>query len=183
MKKKSFTLLLATTLAGSLLCSSCIGSFGLTNKLLTWNKGIDSKLVNELVFIALWVIPVYEISAVADLFIFNAIEFWSGENPVADAGSSKTIDTANGIYTVQTNEDGYSIRKEGEDETVDLIFDGRDKSWSVEANGENHKLFRYTGDGEAVVYLPDGQEMNIELNSAGILAFRQAIHSYSYAAR
>ncbi|MDR1879437.1 MAG: DUF3332 domain-containing protein [Tannerellaceae bacterium] len=180
MKKKSITLLLAATLAGSVLCSSCIGSFGLTNKLLTWNKGIDSKLVNELVFLILS--PVYATTAVADLLVLNTIEFWSGENPVADAGSSKTIDTANGIYTVQANEDGYSIRKEGTDETVGLIFDSGDKSWSVEANGAQHKLFRYAGDGEAIVYLPDGQEMEVKLDPAGIMAFRQAVNGYFYAA-
>ena len=40
MKKKGLTLLVATTLASSVLFSSCIGSFGLTNKLL------DSSLVD-----------------------------------------------------------------------------------------------------------------------------------------
>ena len=54
MRKKSLTLLVATTLASSVLFSSCIGSFGLTNKLLSWNSNIDSKFVNELVFIAFW---------------------------------------------------------------------------------------------------------------------------------
>ena len=52
MRKKSLTLLVATTLASSVLFSSCIGSFGLTNKLLSWNSNIDSKFVNELVFIS-----------------------------------------------------------------------------------------------------------------------------------
>ena len=92
MKKKGLTLLVATTLASSVLFSSCIGSFGLTNKLLDWNRNIDSKFVNELVFIAFWIVPVYEISALADVLVLNSIEFWSGNNPVADAGSVKTIE-------------------------------------------------------------------------------------------
>ena len=71
MKKKSLTLLLATTVASSILFSSCIGSFGLTNKLLTWNRSIDSKFVNELVFIAFWIVPVYEISALADVLVIQ----------------------------------------------------------------------------------------------------------------
>ena len=41
MRKKSLTLLVATTLASSVLFSSCIGSFGLTNKLLSWNSNIS----------------------------------------------------------------------------------------------------------------------------------------------
>ena len=103
MKKKSLTLLLATTVASSILFSSCIGSFGLTNKLLTWNRSIDSKFVNELVFIAFWIVPVYEISALADVLVINSIEFWSGSNPVADVGNVKTIDGKDGVYTVEGN--------------------------------------------------------------------------------
>ena len=89
MKKKSVTLLVAATLASSVLFSSCIGSFGLSNKLLDWNRNIDSKFVNELVFIAFWIVPVYEISALADILVLNSIEFWSGSNPMASIGEVK----------------------------------------------------------------------------------------------
>lgn len=180
MKKKSLTLLLASTVAGSVLFSSCIGSFGLTNKLLSWNNSIDSKFVNELVFIAFWIVPVYEISAIADVLVLNSIEFWSGSNPVADAGSVKTIDTQNGVYTVETKTDGYHIQKEGEEKAIDLVFDQTDKSWSVKANGDTCKLMKFEGNDKVVMYLPDGKEMNIELSQAGVLAFRQVAEGYSY---
>ena len=42
MKKKSLTVLVVTALASSMLFSSCIGSFGLFNRLLDWNKNIDN---------------------------------------------------------------------------------------------------------------------------------------------
>mgnify|MGYP001521307171 CR=1 FL=1 len=174
MKKKSLTLLLATTVASSILFSSCIGSFGLTNKLLTWNRSIDSKFVNELVFIAFWIVPVYEISALADVLVINSIEFWSGSNPVADVGNVKTIDGKDGVYTVETKVDGYHIQK------VDLVFNEADQSWNVEANGESTKLLKFNGDDEVVMYLPDGKEMNVELNQAGVLAFQQVADGYSY---
>ena len=170
MKKKSLTLLLATTVASSILFSSCIGSFGLTNKLLTWNRSIDSKFVNELVFIAFWIVPVYEISALADVLVINSIEFWSGSNPVADVGNVKTIDGKDGVYTVETKVDGYHIQKEGDEKAVDLVFNEADQSWNVEANGDD----------EVVMYLPDGKEMNVELNQAGVLAFQQVADGYSY---
>ena len=58
MKKTILTVALAlTVMCGSVLSTSCIGSFKLTNKLLTWNSKIDSKFVNELVFIAFWILP------------------------------------------------------------------------------------------------------------------------------
>ena len=156
MKKKSLTLLVAATLASSVLFSSCIGSFGLSNKLLDWNRNIDSKFVNELVFVAFWIVPVYEISALADILVLNSIEFWSGSNPVADAGTVKTIETKDGTYAIETQKDGYHIQK----------------------------LLKFTGDDEVVMYLPDGKEMNVELNQAGVLAFKQVAEGYSfYAAR
>ncbi len=82
MKKKYLTLAVATLLAGSML-TSCIGSFSLTNKLLSWNHQVSNKFVNELVFFAFWIIPVYEVTALADVLVLNSIEFWSGSNPIA----------------------------------------------------------------------------------------------------
>lgn len=180
MKKKSVTLLAATTLAGSVLFSSCIGSFGLTNKLLDWNRNIDSKFVNELVFIAFWIVPVYEISAMADVLVLNSIEFWSGSNPVADTGNIQTIDTKNGTYTVETQKTGYHIQRQGEEKAIDLVFDKTDKSWSVEADGNATKLLKFKGNDKVVMFLPDGKEMNVELNQAGVLAFRQVANGYAY---
>ena len=179
MKKKSLTLLLATTVASSILFSSCIGSFGLTNKLLTWNRSIDSKFVNELVFIAFWIVPVYEISALADVLVINSIEFWSGSNPVADVGNVKTIDGKDGVYTVETKVDGYHIQKEGDEKALDLVFNEADQSWNVEADGESTKLLKFNGNDEVVMYLPDGKEMNVELSQSGVLAFQQVANGYS----
>jgi len=82
MKKKFLTVAVAATLSLSLVSTSCIGSFSLTNKLLSWNQQVGNKFVNELVFFAFWVLPVYEISALADILVLNSIEFWSGSNMV-----------------------------------------------------------------------------------------------------
>lgn len=184
MKKKSFTVALSIILGSSLLFSSCIGSFGLSNKLLSWNQSIDSKFVNELVFIAFCIVPVYEISLLADVLVLNSIEFWSGNNPVADTGKVKKIEAKDGIYTVETKTDGYHIEKEGEIASLDLVFDKNDQSWSIDTNGEEVKIMKFTAKDEVVMYLPDGKEMNVSLNEAGMLAFRQVAENYSfYAAR
>lgn len=49
MKKTKLTVLCAI-MSGSLLFSSCIGSFGLWSKLKDWNQGLGNKFVNEIVF-------------------------------------------------------------------------------------------------------------------------------------
>src|SRR5512138_595050 len=63
--------------------SGCIGSFGAFNKLLSWNKSVTpNKWGNELIFLALNIIPVYGLAMLGDMLIFNAIEFWGGDNPM-----------------------------------------------------------------------------------------------------
>lgn len=71
------------------LISSCIGSFGLWNSLKDWNQGVSNKFVNELIFLAFHIVPVYEIAYLADALVLNSIEFWSGSNPTASIGEVK----------------------------------------------------------------------------------------------
>ena len=92
--------------------TSCIGSFALTNKLLSWNRSIGSKIVNELVFIGFWILPVYEVSALADVLVINSIEFWSGSNPMASG--KKVIDGQDGRYIVECDGKGYTITSEND---------------------------------------------------------------------
>ena len=85
----------AILLAGSSMAfTSCIGSFAMTNKVLSWNKQVGNKFVNELVFFAFWILPVYEVTSIADLLVINSIEFWSGTNPMT--ASVKAVDTDHG---------------------------------------------------------------------------------------
>ena len=181
MRKKGFTVIVAFALAGSITFSSCIGSFGLTNKLLSWNQNVSGKFVNELVFLAFCIVPVYEISLLADTLVLNTIEFWSGDNPVADVGTVKTVNTENGQFTVQTNKDGYHIQKAGEKKAVDLVFNKSDKSWSAKADGKTVKVLKFNkNNDEATMYLPNGKTMNVQLNREGVLAFKQVAQGYSY---
>ena len=109
MKKNKLNMVVAIALCVSLGLSSCIGSFKLTNKVLGWNEGVGNKFVNELVFIAFHIIPVYELTVVADILVLNSIEFWSGENLVSQ--STKEVKGENGdTYLVTTDERQYDYR-------------------------------------------------------------------------
>jgi hypothetical protein len=88
--KKNFKLV-AVLLSVSLMLSSCIGSFNLTNKVKAWNEGLGDKFVNELVFIALHVVPVYEIAIFIDAVVLNSVEFWTGDKLVAEPGETKVV--------------------------------------------------------------------------------------------
>ena len=124
MKKRYLSVALIAILASSMMFTSCIGSFKLTNKVLTWNKQVGSKFVNELVFVAFWILPVYELSGLADLLVLNSIEFWSGENPVQ--ASTKTIDGKNGRYIVKSDKNGYTITNTTDKSVVKFNFDAAD---------------------------------------------------------
>lgn len=171
MKKKFMIIASATVLSSSILLSSCIGSFGLSNKFLAWNKTIDSKFVNEVLFIVFQ--PAYVITMLADVLVLNSIEFWSGENPV-QAGIIKTVEGENGVYTVETLDNGYNIKNESGEE-MELIYNKEDNSWSMVQDEESTKLIKFTGDNQAIVYLPSGGEQKVELSSDGVLALRQAV--------
>jgi hypothetical protein len=75
--------------------SACFGPFNLTRNVYHWNSGIkgsgevNEKWMKEIVFFGMIIIPVYMFSALLDAFIFNSIQFWTGDNPVkaTDAGS------------------------------------------------------------------------------------------------
>ena len=160
--------------------SSCIGSFALTNKVLSWNKQIGSKFVNELVFVAFWILPVYEISAIADVLVINTIEFWSGSNPVS-ANSTKVVDGKDARYLVQQDSKGYTIKNLNDNTEVRFAFDATDNSWSVEANGESHKFMTFVDDSHVKMITPTGDFQTYELSQAGVYAYQQVVSGSNFA--
>jgi Domain of unknown function (DUF3332) len=65
--------------------SGCFGSFNLSRALWKFNDGVSSsKWVKWLLFLGLIIVPVYQVCAgLLDLFIFNTIEFFTGNNPIS----------------------------------------------------------------------------------------------------
>ncbi len=64
--------------------TGCFGSFNLTKNVYNANDGVsDNGFVKSGVMVGMFIIPIYEVAAIADLLVFNVIEFWTGENPVA----------------------------------------------------------------------------------------------------
>lgn len=174
MRKNILRAGVALTLAASLGLSSCVGSFALTNKLLSWNRSLGNKFVNELVFFAFWVLPVYEVSGLADLLVINSIEFWSGDNPMA-CGTRQIKGSDGRSYLVKCDGKGYDICPEDNTaERVRLDYNAADDSWSVTtADGSTHQIFAYLDRNHAV--MPDGSV--VELSARGILAYRTGLNS------
>ena len=80
------TTLLAAVLALALWTPSCLGPDHAYNSIKNWNAKVsDQDWLDEVIFIGLWIIPVYPIASLLDVVVFNTIGYW-GENPISDPG-------------------------------------------------------------------------------------------------
>lgn len=155
MKRRYLTVALVIALTGGILTSSCIGSFGLTRKILAWNKQVGNKIVNELVFIGFLIVPVYLVGVTADMLILNSIEFWSGSNPVNDVSAS-VIRGSDGIdYLVECSPEGYRITSQADGSVLRLDYHPETDSWTTPLlDGTDYELLTFIDSDR--VRLPDG---------------------------
>lgn len=166
----------AMVLAVAILFSSCIGSFQLTNKVRNWNDNVGSKWVNELVFAAFCILPVYEISLFVDAVVLNSIEFWTGKGALADAGTTKMIKNAKGQEVeVTTLENGYCL-SDGNN-SMNLIYDEAEKIWSAEIEDQVTNLMKLVDDNNVQLFLQNGEMMDVTLDAEGVEMVR--MHMYN----
>jgi len=125
------------------LSAGCFGKFQLTRKVYDMNQSIDEKYVRSATTWIFVIIPVYGLAALADLIVFNVIEFWTGENPVAEAKVTKVYAQGNGRTLLTLSRDGSATvavieRYEGERlvSTLRVRDDGAGKVTAVETAEE-----------------------------------------------
>jgi hypothetical protein len=81
----------ALALASMLGTTSCVGPYNAFNSVASWNsRATDNKWLNELIYIGLYIVPVYQVAALGDAVIFNSLEFWTGDNPIKKPEEFKT---------------------------------------------------------------------------------------------
>ncbi len=171
MRKISFKVA-ALLLAGSVLTTSCIGSFSLFNKYEKWQCNMTKhKIVNGIVGFILQPI-VAPICLVVDAIVLNTIEFWSGNNPVQ--ASTQTVRGADGkLYTINATEQGYEVKDA--DQVVALFRHNQENdSWSIEQNGEQRELFRFAPDGTIQATLRSGAVVTVTNDETGLQRIREA---------
>lgn len=164
--KKMFKLT-AVLLAATILFTSCIGTFRLTNNIKDWNEGVtDNKFINELVFVAMHIVPVYPIAIFADAVVLNSIEFWTGKSVLAEAGEVKTIKNAQGEeIQVATTENGYLLSN-GETE-LNLVYNAEERVWSAACDNQTLNLIQLNDDNTANLFV--GEEIvEVTLDEQGV---------------
>jgi hypothetical protein len=163
-------------LAGSFLCSSCIGSFSLFNKYEKWQCNMTSnKYVNGIVGFILQPI-VGGICLFVDSVVLNTIEFWTGSNPMA-AGQVKTVMGQDGrYYAIKTLKNGYEVKSPTGEKTL-FIHNDQNDSWSMTQNGITKEIIRFNADGTIQATLQNGEKLTVSNDEAGLMQVREAVYN------
>ena len=164
---KKFIRNAAMTLATVAMLSSCMGSFTLTKKVYNWNENAGDKWVNEVVFLALNILPVYSVTMFADAVVLNSVEFWTGERLIADSGERQIIRNSFGKdVEIKTLADGYKF-SDG-NSSMKVLYDSANKTWRVEVGENSSDLIKFVDDNSAQLFLANGDVMDITLDEAGV---------------
>lgn len=169
--KKTFKLS-ALLLAATIMFSSCIGSFRLTNQVKDWNQSVGNKWINEVIFLAFHIVPVYEITMFIDAIVLNSIEFWTGKSASVEVGDSKIVQNAQGQdVEITALENGYTLVNG--DKAMNLLFDEENQVWSAEYNNQTTQLMKLVDGNNAQLFLLNGDVMDVTLDADGIEMARQ----------
>lgn len=128
-KVVAIALLIATVPA----FTGCYGPYRLTTKLHGWNGEISNqKFVNELAFLGLAIVQAYSVCLLADGLIFNSIEFWGGNNPIAmNEGEVETQEVMhNGqMYQVIKSKNNMTVASQTTGESMDFRYFPEEGQW------------------------------------------------------
>ena len=174
MKKIKLTVAIALLSSITLFQSGCIGSFELTNRVLDFNRSLDDKIIQEVVFLAFIIVPVYEVTTLIDAVILNLVEFWTDENPLS------SLDNKNDKVDVKKDGNNYTFFNKKTREKLVLKFNPEDKSVSMLKDGKEVKLASYDQvTNRALVYLPDGDIQYFNMDNKSTVELKKAL-SYNY---
>lgn len=64
--------------------TACIGRMALAGKVMEFNlQAAQDRFARWIIFLILYIVPVYPFAGALDLIIFNSLEFWTGTNPIS----------------------------------------------------------------------------------------------------
>ncbi len=132
--------------SGILMQTGCIGSFTLTNKVYDFNKNIGDRFINEVVFLALVIVPVYKIAIFADAVIFNLIEFWTNSNPLGmNEGDiqEKIVKIKGEEYKLTATKNQLAVTNltsDSQDNSFTLNYNNHEESWTMNYANQTYNI-------------------------------------------
>lgn len=172
MKRKSVALALSLAL-GLASFQGCIGSFGLTGKVYNFNKGLGDKWIQEIGFLVLIIVPIYEIAVLVDIIVLNSIQFWTGTNPVAMQPGDREIQYVKGekgLVKIEATKNRFHIAQvDGPNagESIDLVYNPQTDTWFLGDENRMRKIVQFSADtSEARVFKSDGKVVTVKTSSS-----------------
>lgn len=161
IKRIVATLLVA---AFALSTPACIGRMATSGLVRKFNLTVvEGKWPHELVFLLLYIIPVYPIAGAIDLIIVNSIEFWTGTNPIDGgdrvAGSKVAAHRPGDQHHVVAADGSQAISTLREDGSID--FEIRT------ADGSAHFVNVIREDGQVVARNAQGRRIALVDSKTG----------------
>ncbi|MEN6445677.1 MAG: DUF3332 domain-containing protein [Candidatus Cloacimonas sp.] len=146
----------------------CYGNMSLTKKVYQFNGSVGDKYVQSIVNWAFWACQVYEIAMVLDVFVFNTIEFWTGNNPITLNEGEQMIKYAegpNGKLKIDITKNRIEISQPENSSAQDnivLVYDPASSSWTMNNNGNSKKIASMEGNNIKLLS-PAGEEFTLDL--------------------
>ena len=136
VKKRILCMVLVVFIAG-MSFSGCAGKYALFNKAHPLIGNLGGKWIGAVVN---WILGpiVYPICLFADTFIFNVIEFWTGNNVIASGNSFEQMDDNGTRLAAIKNDDGTLSLKVTE-------VTGETSEYLLERNGNDFSMFDADG--------------------------------------
>lgn len=138
--KRHIALALSLLMLLSASTTGCIGRMAVSGEVQKFNLNVTpGKWGRWVVFLVLYVIPVYPLAHLVDLLVVNSLEFWQGTNPVSGESRlawgprTRVVEGADGSRGVST------LREDG---SIDIEI--------TEPDGEKHSLNLSREDGSVV---------------------------------
>ena len=168
----SRTAVIVVIAAMSVGISGCYGPFRLTSKLHNWNGQVSQKkFVNELVFVAMCIIPAYEICVLGDGLIFNSIEWWGGRNPITMKDGQREdmkLVHEGQQYRVIKTKNNVTIALENGEQEIDFRYFPKEKAWYQMKGEEKVKVVELKGK-EVFTYLPNEKTLVFNQNNINLI--------------
>ena len=162
----------AILIAGmSVSLTGCYGSFSLTKKVYNWNGGVGDKFVNEAVFLALNIIPVYGVCTFIDAVFLNTIEFWTGKKSLALKEGINKVNIKGKELTILLNKGNAVLYDNHNNELANLNYNSDNRTWYASIKGSTHKLMTIE-ENDVQLFTATGQTITVNkanLNSESTL--------------
>lgn len=151
--------------------AGCFGKFQLTRSLYEVNKSVEDKYLRSVVT---WVLIIpYGIAGFLDFAVFNLIEFWSGENPVATGPQTRVYEKGNdrAVMTIE-REGGATVATIRTYRAGDLVSTAR-----IRDDGSGPVTATLSGEGKGSATMtatpsPDGSVSVVTVSASGTEAMR-----------